>query len=152
VSSAGVSQCATGSTLLSGRPSAGCASVQQQSLPGKISLVSSALHDLALLSARLGLANEQQDWGIINADASRLDEFIRIYTTDPLSSYQRYAMAALVLASANELLCADPQADLGLVPALLPTISADAQPEIDYWRTLVSDNEFPLGTWLRQRT
>jgi hypothetical protein len=119
--------------------------MQQQALPGKISLVSSALHDIALLSARLGLANEQQDWGIINADASRLDEFIRVYTTDPLSSYQRHAMAELVLASANQLLCADPQADLGLVATLLPKISADARPEIEYWRSLVGDDEVPLG-------
>jgi hypothetical protein len=126
--------------------------MQQQPLPGKISLVSSALHDIALLSARLGLANEQQDWGIINADASRLDEFIRVYTTDPLTSYQRYAMAELVLASANELLCADPQADLALVATLLPTISSDARPEIEYWRSLVDDDEVPLGAWLRQRS
>jgi hypothetical protein len=111
-----------------------------------------ASEDVTRLADRLGLAEASQDWGIINADASRLDEFVRVYTTEPLTRYQRWAMAELVLASANELLCADPQADLGLVATLLPTISADARPELDYWRRLVGDDEFPLGTWLRRRS
>src|SRR4051812_4577041 len=104
--------------------------------------MSSASDDKRRLSAHLGLVDEQQDWGIINADASRLDAFIRVYTADPLTPYQRYAMAELVLATANEALCAHHAANLSAVAALLPTMAADARPQLDYWRSLKREDDF----------
>lgn len=44
-----------------------------------------ARQDIARLSARLGLIDEEQDWGIVNGDAERLDEFAHIYARDTLS-------------------------------------------------------------------
>ena len=63
---------------------------------------------MAQLSERLAVMNEPQDWGIVNGDAARLDEFIEFYESQPLSSVQCCAMAGLVLASANERLEAGP--------------------------------------------
>jgi hypothetical protein len=37
------------------------------------------------LSTELGLADESQDWGIVNADPGRLREFIAVYERPGLS-------------------------------------------------------------------
>jgi len=34
---------------------------------------------MARLSARLGLTDEERDWGVVNGDAERLVEFVHIY-------------------------------------------------------------------------
>jgi hypothetical protein len=60
-------------------------------------------------------------------------------------------MVELILASANEVLCLDAQADLDAVAGLLPRLRADADLYLDYWRGLDDDDEFPLGAWLRRR-
>jgi hypothetical protein len=109
-----------------------------------------AREEMARLSARLGLMDEQQDWGIVNGDGRRSDEFIRVYHSEPLTAVQRVAMAQLLLASANERLAADPDADLGDFADLLPRIVADADWEYHYWRGLTGD-EFPVAAWLRSQ-
>lgn len=106
--------------------------------------------EMARFSARLGLMNEPQDWGIVNADSGRLEEFVHIYESEPLTRVERSAMAALVLASANERLEDDPQADLAQVASVLPRIELDAAWELEYWRGLDGE-KFPVGGWLRGR-
>jgi hypothetical protein len=93
--------------------------------------------------------NEPQDWGIVNGDAARLEEFMAFYESEPLSRVERAAMAELVLASANERLEADRSADLDAVARLLPRIAGDAVWEYDYWRGL-DDAAFPVAEWLRR--
>jgi hypothetical protein len=105
--------------------------------------------EMAQLSERLAVMNEPQDWGIVNGDAARLDEFVAFYESQPLSSVQRGAMASLVLASANERLQADLAADLDVVARLLSRLAADAEWEYDYWRGL-DGAAFPLADWLRR--
>lgn len=105
--------------------------------------------EMAQLSERLALMNEPQDWGIVNGDAARLDEFIECYESEPLSPVQRGAMAGLVLASANERLEADRAADLDAVVRLLPRLAADADWEYTYWRGL-DGAAFPLADWLKR--
>jgi hypothetical protein len=93
--------------------------------------------------------NEAQDWGIVNGDAARLDEFVEFYESQPLSPVQRGAMASLALASANERLEADLTADLDVLARVLPRIASDAVWEYDYWRGL-DGATFPLADWLRR--
>lgn len=60
---------------------------------------------LKRLCESLHLQYEPQDWGIINADPQRLSEFIRYYEVTPsLATSQRFELAELILASANEYL------------------------------------------------
>ena len=60
--------------------------------------------DIQDLSERLGLVYHRQDWGICNADASRVAEFVQVCRTGGLTPPQQYAMGELVLASMNEAL------------------------------------------------
>jgi hypothetical protein len=100
------------------------------------------------LSHELGLADEQQDWGIINADGDRLDEFVRVYRRDDLDDSERFQVVELVLASANEALEADAEANLDAIRPLLPAMRRDAAVIVEYWERLAGD-EFPLASWLR---
>ena len=106
--------------------------------------------EIARLSARLDLTNEPQDWGIVNADSERLEEFVSVYESESLTHVARGAMAALVLASSNERLEAQPHAELRRIASLLPRIAVDAAWELDYWRGLDGE-DFPLARWLRDR-
>jgi hypothetical protein len=102
------------------------------------------------LSARLGVMNEGQDWGIVNGSSERYDEFLRIYSTGDLHTIERSAMAELVLASANERLVEDRAARLEELAELLPRIARDASWDLDYWRGL-DPSSFPLTAWLHRR-
>ena len=103
------------------------------------------------LSARLGLADDSQDWGIINADPERLEEFAALFESEELSSTERYEVSDLVLASANERLLIDPSDDLAIVERLLGALEEVAELHVSYWRRLEDPEEFPLGHWLRGR-
>jgi hypothetical protein len=106
---------------------------------------------IARLTRRLGLTDEPQDWGIVNADSERLEEFVEFLETGHHDSTEAYLLVELILASANERLLQDRQADIeGIVDAmaLYPPASAIHRP---YWASLTDDAEFPLGSWLRAR-
>src|SRR4051812_13377767 len=100
------------------------------------------------LSARLGVMNEQQDWGIVNGINDRYDEFLRMYATADRNPIERSAVAELVLASANERLVQDRAAGLEGLAELLPRIAQDANWELDSRRRL-DPTSFPLSRWLR---
>ncbi|WP_437603062.1 hypothetical protein WMF28_15690 [Sorangium sp. So ce590] len=106
---------------------------------------------LVELSQALGLEYEPQDWGIINADAGRLEEFIAYYDEHPmLSSTQRFALGELVLASANEVLMKTPEAELVSLSTFLAQHAEDFMAEVEYWETLGDVEEFPLSAWLQE--
>ncbi len=104
---------------------------------------------LRQLCDTLGLAYEAQDWGIVNADASRLEEFILYYERHPeLDSTQRFELAELILASANELLL-EGQASIPMkLRSFLAQHGRDFVPHLEYWRELDDQEEFPLTNWL----
>jgi hypothetical protein len=102
------------------------------------------------LSQSLGLEYEPQDWGIVNADGSRLSEFIDYYETHPdLSATQRFELGGLILASANEQM----RDGVESVPQHLQTFlegrSAAFRAHLEYWSSLQDSHDFPLATWLR---
>lgn len=64
--------------------------------------------EMAVLEAKLTLIQSDQDWGIVNADGERLEQFAAFYASTPLSWVQGGAMVELLLASGDERLRDDP--------------------------------------------
>jgi len=106
---------------------------------------------LQSLSKLLGLDYEEQDWGIINADGKRLEEFVAVYDSHTLSREMRYQMFELVVASANDAL--DDELDgvrAGLVIQDFVRRNGEAFPEqVSYWAGLKDSEEFPVADILR---
>jgi hypothetical protein len=107
---------------------------------------------LVELSGALGLAYEPQDWGLVNADGDRLEEFVAFFRERPLAPTQRFQMAELILASANERLLAGGAVDVDGLLALAADHPAAFGAHVDYWAGTEDEAEFPLGARLRGRT
>ena len=104
-------------------------------------------NDIRDLSDRLGLMYERQDWGICNADARRVGEFIEVCRSGGLTPPQQFAMVELVLASMNEAL-ADGGDDAGIVRDFKTFVTLGLhglEPQIRYWASLPNGEEFPLA-------
>lgn len=104
---------------------------------------------LRALSDRLGLDYEPQDWGLINADGNRLDEFVACFVDWGLEDTQRFELAELILASANDRLLLGLSLDLQLLIGLAEREKAAFDHHIEYWLGLFADKEFPLSDVLR---
>lgn len=102
------------------------------------------------LSVALGVLDEPQDWGIVNADGQRLDEFAHHLETREFAQSQVFDMIELLFASANELLIDHPHADLQAVRDALRGHPSAAAVHYDYWAALDDDEQFPLAVWLRK--
>jgi hypothetical protein len=103
--------------------------------------------DIQVLSDQLGLVNYPQDWGICNADANRIGEFIQVCRTGNLTPPQQYVMAELVLASMNESLV-DGAANAELIGKFKTFLELGLHgltPQIRYWASLTNREEFPLS-------
>lgn len=106
---------------------------------------------LRRMSDELGLVYESQDWGIINADRHRLQEFIQYFDAQQrLVSTQRFELGELILASANEVLVAGEEALPGDFLEFLGRAREHFDVHVEYWAGLDDDEEFPLGHWLRK--
>jgi hypothetical protein len=107
---------------------------------------------LKKLSVKLGLEYEEQDWGIINADGQKLNEFVRLYHEPDLTEKMRYQVFELILASANDALDReiDCQATTTTIERFVDDHSADFPRQVSYWAGLTDDDEFPLAAILRQ--
>src|SRR5262245_6440692 len=104
--------------------------------------------DLRALSQALGLEYEPQDWGIVNANGERLLEFMEHLETAELTSTQRFELAELILASANERL-ANPNESLTeelkrFIHRNMPLF----QSHLEYWRNLQNEAEAPIAPCL----
>jgi len=105
-----------------------------------------------VLSERLGLRFQTQDWGILNSDPDRLEEFVRFYETTDLAPTQRYELGDLVLASANDALVKQELDENRLqeLAAFIARNRASLQTRIDYWAGLAGDSEFPIAGALKR--
>jgi hypothetical protein len=112
-----------------------------------------AYHDavdaMRAVAAELGLPFEpsDQDWGIVNSDARRLEEFIQFFQDHDLHPAPRWELTELILASAEDRLAEEPDADLSVVSAWL---AQHPDPEtrrwhVEYWSRR---NETALPDWL----
>jgi hypothetical protein len=114
--------------------------------------ISEAERELKQLCQALRLQYERQDWGIINADPDRLAEFMAYYEANPgLSATQKYELTELILASANAQLSSESGSLPGSLLAFLLRHKHAFETQMDYWRMLTDDAEFPLAKWLRER-
>ena len=108
--------------------------------------------DVRSLSERLGLPFEPQDWGIANADAVRVREFVGVCRTASLTPPQQYAMAELVLASMNEAL-AQGVADDDVTKQFREFLTLELcglSGQVRYWAGLADRVEFPLAALLHE--
>lgn len=114
-------------------------------------MMSNATALLKELAHALRLTYEQQDWGIVNADSKRLDEFLAFFESHrELAETQRYELVGLILASANERLLDEPGDPLRSVRAFLSRHEADTLTHRGYWESLECEEVFPLGARLRE--
>jgi hypothetical protein len=112
-----------------------------------------AVHDqLRNLSNFLKLHYEEQDWGIINADGNRLEEFVAVYGSRPLSVEMRYQIFELILASANDALEKKQQDSkaIEVFQDFLRSHGKDFPEQVSYWAGLKNSDQFPLGEVLRK--
>lgn len=102
---------------------------------------------LRALCEALGLPYEPQDWGIVNADPARLEEFMSYLLGSTLTATQKYEMAELILSSANERLVGGGSLDFeDLIRVIRREPAAFATP-LAYWRGIADGTEFPL--WIQ---
>lgn len=103
--------------------------------------------DIRDLTDRLGLTYHRQDWGICNADAGRVGEFMQFCRIEGLTPPQQYALGELVLASMNEALVGG-IADEKLIAefhAFLTLGLHGLASQVRYWASLTDEEEFPLA-------
>ena len=111
----------------------------------------SVSEQLRSLSELLRLDFEEQDWGIINANGMRLEEFVDFYDSFALSKEMRYQVFELILASANHALeeeMEDGRKKL-VIQDFIRRHGNDFPEQVSYWAGLGSSDEFPLAEVLR---
>jgi hypothetical protein len=107
--------------------------------------------EIRMLTRALGLKDERQDWGIINSDPTRVEEFIRFRETSDLTPAQQYAVGELVFASMNDAL-EEEVADDKLIDLFERFLSSGLQgmpAHVRYWSSL-DEEEFPIVTLLHR--
>lgn len=93
-----------------------------------------------------------EDWDLINADAERVEEFCRVYESEPLSRDDRAALMELIVASYDERLRQDGRADEraddleARIARLLKRDFGLHRHTIEYWSAI--DSPDPRGAWL----
>jgi hypothetical protein len=98
---------------------------------------------LERLSTQLSLVPHSQDWGICNADASRLDEFLAFYDSHhPDDPYELELLAELILQSAEDAIVAG-ELEKPMRDRLIKFVADHGQdfPDaLEYWSTLEDDD------------
>ncbi len=102
------------------------------------------------MSDKLGLTYEPQDWGLINADGNRLDEFVIFLRREELRPTQQFELADLILASANERLLEGLNVEITSLKMLAHKHDRAFSHHVEYWSGLDNEEEFPLAGLLRQ--
>lgn len=97
------------------------------------------------ISDKLGLRYEPQDWGITNADGNRLEEFMTFFRQQALQPTQRFELADLILASANERLLEGLDVEIGSLKTLAGEYPQAFSDHMEYWCGLENPEEFPLS-------
>lgn len=103
------------------------------------------------MSDNLGLTYEPQDWGLTNADGSRLNEFVAFFRQEELLPTQRFELADLILASANERLLGGLEVEIKLLRMLVREYGQAFDHHIEYWSGLDDEDEFPLSRLFRPK-
>jgi hypothetical protein len=94
---------------------------------------------LERLSTQLSLIPYSQDWGICNADASRLEEFLGFYESHvPEDPFEFEALAELIFQSAEEAIAIDglEGIDVGRLASFIRRNQSGFPMALEYWRNL----------------
>jgi hypothetical protein len=94
---------------------------------------------LERLSTQLSLIPFSQDWGICNADASRLEEFLDFYDSHiPEDPFELEALAELIFQSAEETIAAGglESIDVGRLASFIRKNQSGFPMALEYWRNL----------------
>ena len=94
---------------------------------------------LERLSKQLSLIPHSQDWGICNADATRLEEFLDFYGSHvPVDPYELEALAELIFQSAEEAIAAGglETIDVGRMASFIRKNQSSFPVALEYWRNL----------------
>jgi hypothetical protein len=98
---------------------------------------------LERLSKQLSLIPHSQDWGICNADANRLGEFLDFYDSHvPEDPYELELLAELILQSAEDAMVAD-ELEKSVLLRLIKFVADHGQdfPDtLEYWSELEEDD------------
>jgi hypothetical protein len=94
---------------------------------------------------------EAQDWGIINADAKRVEEFINYFVENTLHKTQQFQLFELIMASYNEAMLERIDTD-ALEKVFLEFVSAYNNETLDiigeHWKSIYDEESFPVGKLL----
>ena len=125
--------------LVGAGPASECQSVMRPTWPHK-------------LTTALRLQDFEQDWGICNADASRLNEFIDFYESNVVDHpWEPEALAELILESTNDAISSGQfqPANRERVVRFLRDHVAEFPHQRRYWLGL-SDSDFPVVALFRE--
>jgi hypothetical protein len=104
---------------------------------------------LQILSDALSLNYESQDWGIINADPTRIEEFISYYTCNKeLNSFEKFGLGELIIASVNDAMCEGLMTDIikKKFESFILENGVDFDLHLKYWyRLSYRSDEFPVA-------
>ncbi len=104
------------------------------------------------LTTALHLQDFEQDWGICNADASRLNEFLDFYESNVVDHpWEPEALAELILESTNDAISDGVlrRDDRDRVVRFLRAHANDFPHQREYWLGL-SDEDFPVVALFRE--
>jgi hypothetical protein len=94
---------------------------------------------ISRISKLLGLIPYPQDWGIANADASRLEEFLDFYNSHVFEDpFELEALAELIFQSAEEAIAVGglESIDVGRVASFIRRNQSSFPQALEYWRNL----------------
>ena len=91
---------------------------------------------------------DAQDWGIINADAKRVEEFINYFMENTLHRTQQFQVFELIMASYNEAMLERIDTEV-LKKIFLEFVSIYNNEKLDiivkYWKSIYDEEIFQLG-------
>ncbi len=104
---------------------------------------------LRQLEAALGLFWDDQDWGIVNAEGCRVQEFLDFFAQNHDEHWSASTVGEyvdLVLESACDALRADPERDPSCVDDFVRVAAAIAPDRVTYW----TKHDWAIAPHLRQ--
>ncbi len=107
------------------------------------------------LSTALGLVENDQDWGICNADPSRVLEFIQFYKNNSVDDpWEPEALSELIFQSMNDAMeeSRDDDELHDQFCAFIKTHASEFPKTLRYWISLSENEEFPIAKIVRKES
>ncbi|HEY9886513.1 MAG TPA: hypothetical protein V6C96_04555 [Vampirovibrionales bacterium] len=109
---------------------------------------------ISYYSSELNVDFFPQDWGLINGDAYRVQEFIDYYNKSNIEEGMKHDFFDLILSSFNEFLSQqinDQEVEKQFVKFVEDNKNEEAFLfSFNYWKRLTDKEEFPISSFLKQ--